>query len=343
MKLSIDIIFIIVVIIIILCIYCEYKNKDIDIEKFQNIPDADISAIRNLNSLAAKLTTGGLTVPGSVGVADNISVTNNTDEGGRVRIINSKKTGPEQTNDWSIWNMTGGIYGDKLSFWRYNGTGGNFNNKGSAMDIFDNGTVSIAGDINTGGITRSNKIILRNDTWENKHDGNDKSYIVSDNKNYKKLMVVGNNSAGGAREVGIWDNLTVNGSTVVTGDLTVNGGERLKAIQIFNFNRGGAGEQWSNANSAAFTVGNGTKIFQANFSCWMGGGGGCFDVHYYFKGTKDVDVYFGSCLNGGYHSGQSFTRVLTNAELPAGTYTVKGTISANADGWDYMSAVLTVL
>ncbi len=149
MKIPIDMIFIIVLVIIILCFYCEYKNNNI--EKFENVNDADISALRNLNSLANKLTTGGLTVPGSVGVTDNISVTNNSNEGGRVRIINGKKTAAGQTNDWSIWNMTGD-YGNKLSFWRYNGDGAN---AGPVLDLNDNGSVNMNGDLKIAGNLRT--------------------------------------------------------------------------------------------------------------------------------------------------------------------------------------------
>jgi hypothetical protein len=64
MKISIDIIFIIVIIIIIL--YSCYDNKN-NIENFDNVNDADISAIRNLNSLATKLTSnGGVINPGNL-------------------------------------------------------------------------------------------------------------------------------------------------------------------------------------------------------------------------------------------------------------------------------------
>jgi len=45
-------------------------------------------------------------------------------------------------------------------------------------------------------------------TWKNGGQ-KDSSEISNDTGTYKKLMVVGNTSAGGAREVGIWDNLTV--------------------------------------------------------------------------------------------------------------------------------------
>lgn len=44
---------------------------------------------------------------------------------------------------------------------------------------------------------KTNKINLTNDKWENNYEGNIKSYVVSDDGNYKKLMLVGNDSGGG--------------------------------------------------------------------------------------------------------------------------------------------------
>ena len=79
-----------------------------------------------------------------ISAQDNINVSNKSNEGGRLRILNELKNGKaNQTNDWSIWNMTGD-YGNKLSFWRYNGDGKNI---GSALDLYDNGTVNIPGNL----------------------------------------------------------------------------------------------------------------------------------------------------------------------------------------------------
>ena len=162
MKLSLEIIILIIFSILILYVSCSCSSDTVTEGFATNIADADISAIRNLNSIANTLmqpngtltNPGNLNVTGSVALSDNVSVTNNTNEGGRVRILNSKKAGPNQTIDWSIWNMTGG-YGDKLSFWRYNGNGVN---AGPAMDIFDNGNVNIGGNLTTGGNITSSAV-----------------------------------------------------------------------------------------------------------------------------------------------------------------------------------------
>ena len=58
--------------------------------------------------------------------------------------------------------------------------------------------------------------------------------IVNDNYSYKTLMIVGNNSAGGDREVKVWDHLSVasklrvGGSASVASNLTVNGNLHTK-------------------------------------------------------------------------------------------------------------------
>jgi hypothetical protein len=105
---------------------------------------AGLNLNRNGNhNLGGNLTTGNI-ASNVVTANDNISVNNGTNEGGRIRILNSLKNGKAgHTNDWSIWNMTGG-YGNKLAFWRYNGDG---TNPGPAMSINDNGLVEIPGNL----------------------------------------------------------------------------------------------------------------------------------------------------------------------------------------------------
>jgi hypothetical protein len=62
------------------------------------------------------------------------------------------------------------------------------------------------------GVVTTNNINISQGQWGTGHVGNGTGYIVNDNLHYKKLMIVGNNTAGGAREVGIWDNLNVSGT-----------------------------------------------------------------------------------------------------------------------------------
>jgi microcystin-dependent protein len=87
-----------------------------------------------------------------------------------------------------------------------------------------------AGGLNVPGVLKTNKINLTNDRWENQHEGNSKSYVVNDDGNYKKLMLVGNDSGGGGvRRVGMWDDveisrhLQVNGNVNITGNVNTSG------------------------------------------------------------------------------------------------------------------------
>ena len=59
--------------------------------------------------------------------------------------------------------------------------------------------------------------------WASSGTGTGGAAIYNDNGSYKKLMIVGNNSAGGSREVGIWDDLTVNGNLAVNNNATIYG------------------------------------------------------------------------------------------------------------------------
>ena len=87
-----------------------------------------------------KISANDITTRGPVSAQADISVSNKTNEGGRIRILNELKSGKADiTNDWSIWNMTGN-YGNKLAFWRYNGDG---KNAGPVLELLDDGTVNV--------------------------------------------------------------------------------------------------------------------------------------------------------------------------------------------------------
>jgi hypothetical protein len=94
-----------------------------------------------------------------------------------------------------------------------------------------------AGGLNVPGVMKTNKINLTTDKWENQHEGNNKSYVVNDDGNYKKLMLVGNDTGGGGvRRVGMWDDVEISrdlqvngylrtrGTNFTAGDLVMNGG-----------------------------------------------------------------------------------------------------------------------
>ena len=213
--------------VILLCfIIYLYLNKNKQ-EEFQSTASgyqADIEAIRNLSSIATQLTTSNnLTMPGTLNVTnslsanDNISVTNKTNEGGRIRILNSLKDGKkDHTNDWSIWNMTGG-YGNKLSFWRYNGDGAN---AGPVMDLNDVGNVKVYGDLNTTGSTNIKALNTGGGT-NNNPGGKDAPWgthfpYLGDGNNYIRgnTIINGNVNMGG--------NFDLTGNLNMTGNLMLN-------------------------------------------------------------------------------------------------------------------------
>ena len=107
-------------------------------------------------TIANNLTSTNLTSTNINGI--NINASNKTNEGGSISIKNELKNGKaNQTNSWTIWNMTGD-YGNKLSFWRYNGDGVN---AGPALDLFDDGTVNVPGNLKVGDVVLTPDILKR--------------------------------------------------------------------------------------------------------------------------------------------------------------------------------------
>ena len=205
------------IIFTILMLYVLYKIEFCNKEKFQSTTSgyqADVEAIRNLSSIATQLTSNNtLTMPGALNVTnslsanDNISVKNKTNEGGRIRILNSLKDGKkDQTNDWSIWNMTGG-YGNKLSFWRYNGDG---TNAGSLMDLNDNGTVTISGNLLIPG---NNVIDLGAGDATREANAGKIGYGIWDNA----FNIVGKGKPGDPRKIWLYDEVNVTGKFCIKG------------------------------------------------------------------------------------------------------------------------------
>lgn len=59
--------------------------------------------------------------------------------------------------------------------------------------------------------------------------GSQFSEIANDTSNYKQLMIVGNKSAGGQRQIGMWDNININGLLSVNGSSRFNGDVSLQS------------------------------------------------------------------------------------------------------------------
>lgn len=88
-----------------------------------------------------------LEVAGEIRSQSRLSANQASDVGGSVSIWNTSKTLAGQTNNWTIWNMTGG-YGNALKFWRYNGDG---TNAGAALTLWDSGLAQFAGSVRGAG------------------------------------------------------------------------------------------------------------------------------------------------------------------------------------------------
>lgn len=85
-------------------------------------------------------------------------------------------------------------------------------------------------------------------SWEGHPDGDSSAAEISnDTSSYRTLMIVGNKSAGGSRQVGIWDYLTVNGSQTVTGNLSVSGQSSANNLWITG--------SWLNSSSTLYIGG----------------------------------------------------------------------------------------
>jgi len=148
-----NMVFLIIIVILLGHIYFKLNGKEV--EHMGDVSNDQIAAavrnyylsdefIKNISAVSAQIQRNGLAISGPISASDNISVTNRSNEGGRLRILNELKAGRSGvTHDWSIWNMTG-AYGNKLAFWRYNGDGFN---AGPPLEIYDDGTVRINGSL----------------------------------------------------------------------------------------------------------------------------------------------------------------------------------------------------
>ncbi len=230
--------YLIILIVAFIAYYAFKCFKETKVEGFadaQSITGVDeANSINTLAAIAQKLQAGGLTIPGGL-AATNLDAKAGTAEGGRVSIFNTKKDGKAgQTNQWAIWNMTEG-YGNKLSFWRYNGDGAN---AGPAMDLMDNGEVVIPGNLNSmGTVPRfgppSNKFTFhtpddnRKGLWitPSKDDANS-DWLWGYSLNLKRD---GNHYLGG--------NLTAGGNLDIKGKLTFNGGQPAMLIKDYGAGR----------------------------------------------------------------------------------------------------------
>lgn len=88
---------------------------------------------------------------------------------------------------------------------------------GAKLDV--NGTTNLRA-----GITGTFGLVPSYVNWNAYGTGSGGAAIYNSNEAvYQALMLVGNNSGGAVRRVKVWDELTVNGNSIVTGNHTVSG------------------------------------------------------------------------------------------------------------------------
>ena len=278
----------------------------------REVYNADIDAIRNLSTVATKLQAGGLTIPGTLKVTSGQTI-----EGlGRLHMF-----GPELLY---ILNKNGVIIGKE---W---GGNGNLSVQGN---LHVNETANVSGDINAHNINVASGHTIAGKGRLHMF-GPELLYILN-----KSGVIIGK-EWGGNGNLSVQGDMTVQNRNVISELNTLNSKfANMTASQVFNINRGDNG--WNGRTSGNFTVGSGKKIFQINLSLFVNGNNGV-DINFYF--SNGFRIWCGSYINhGGNHTGQSFTRVIENWELPAGTHNVRVTCNLHVDGNDYLHASMITL
>ena len=228
------------IIIIFLVIKIQKMSKKLDKENFalssedlsavrneiNRIYDMDVEAIRNLGAISKSLLTGTNTFTASAnGTPGELKIpADRTILQGAVRLENStwEKTHVGHPNHASVGHIVSDNNIYKSLMIVGNNTAGGVRKVGiwDNLDVWSNlyvqGSSSIAGNSTVGGNSAVKGIAFNNSSWHTIYNstgaGSSVGYIVSDNDVYKKLMIFGNNTAGGVRKVGIWDDLEVNGT-----------------------------------------------------------------------------------------------------------------------------------
>jgi hypothetical protein len=208
----------IVIFVICVILYIIYNKKDYDddtisednnVETFNNTETPGLNILKNLN--VSGLSTFG-----------------------KINLNNSEWETEHKGNDKSYIVSDNKNY-KALMFVGHNQADGGARRIQMWDDVAIMGNTTAGGNLTVNKTFRANKINISNSEWEKEHEGNDKSYIVSDNKNYKALMIVGHNQAdGGGRRIQMWDDVSIMGNTTAGGNLTVNKTFRANKINISN-------------------------------------------------------------------------------------------------------------
>lgn len=136
------------------------------------------------------------------------------------------------------------------------------------------GAISVNGsNVGVNGSITGNAFIPGYASWNAYGTGGGGAAIYDDNGTYKALMIVGNNSAGGNREVGIWDDLSVNGNLTVSG--TFSGSSYTGTVGAGNISAGTFGANTGGGNytfPGGITVDSGLTVDGSAGSQYGGSG-----------------------------------------------------------------------
>jgi hypothetical protein len=343
---KIDLVFLLVIGILVIYQLCSKNN----IEKMSNVSNdikeavrqvylADVDAIRNLSDVAKKLQDGGLVNPGNMNVNGklnigtaalakdlpdwlNLSVENGGDSHIRLKTKNDDNKNMYLINRDGHFRIHQQGVGDMLSL-NHDGHFSNTHTGDHVAQFVGKGAHPFITLSKEGGVG-----------WYMQNvGGGGLRFGVHGEAHKAEIFRDGNIIFGGRNLMAELNALRAEVNA------TNNKMNNMTATQIFNISRGGGG--WNGRTSGNFTVGTGKKILQVDYSLYVNGNNGV-DVNLFF--SNGLVVYLGSYINhGGNHTGQSFTRVLENSQLPAGNYTMRATCNLHVDGNDYMQASIITL
>ena len=108
---------------------------------------------------------------------------------------------------------------------------------GGSVNINTTATVALAKlNVAGGSIAGNYGLTPRYASWNAYGTGDGGAAIYNSNEGgYQALMLVGNNSGGGVRRVKVWDELTVNGNSIVTGNHSVSGNANVTGTATIAF------------------------------------------------------------------------------------------------------------
>ncbi len=127
----------------------------------------------------------------------------------------------------------------------------------------------------------------------------------------------------------------------------------IQGRQVFEINAGDSGNSgWSKANSGAgvtsetFSVGGGSKLFNASFSAAYSGNNNMITTFDIINSTGNVitTLTFKTVYNGGgIHLPYSYTKIIPVTNMPSGQYKIRAKSNQDTDSADFLYATIVSL